>query len=240
VHRVRVDMSSLRTCEDLVLLEPALGALAGDGGGAAVLLEAVGSAPVLRPDGMKPAERGRLIGWGESLSQAAGSPGPLRVGWTNGEVRGPVLELLLACDLLLVAESSRFWVFPPAEGYVPVAGSLGRLVDRMGTARLLRACMGGVSLSGADAVQSGVAGGLAAADDLSASVARIVGGAPPALGGIAELSRRGVGLGTAEAEALERAVFSWCFAVGEHRERIRSFRNEAHPIAKGNPEDEVS
>lgn len=164
--------------------------------------------------------------WGGRLAREAGSAGTLTAGWAEGLVRGPALELLLACDLLFLGPGAALRIFPPTEGYTPVAGSLLRAARRATGGGVLAACLEATEIRAERAVELGLATAVVAAADLAAVGAALLRNDPRALGAVADLARRGTGLGDRQAEALERAVFAWCFAGGRPRQALGSFRGD--------------
>jgi len=224
VLRVRLDASDLLGEAGLARLEELL-ARWRDGSDLSLrLLEISGDAPVLDPAALDASARRALLAWGGRLAAGALAPGGLRIGWADGEVRGPALELLLACDLIWLGENARLYVFPAAEGYFPVGGGWTRALARAGSGRLLPACLEGHPLFAAQAVQCGLAVAAVGRAELEEALKQLSSADPRALAAVADLARRAPGLGGRQAEALERAVFSWCFAGGDLPEAIRTYR----------------
>ncbi|MGD8374856.1 MAG: hypothetical protein PVF68_01840 [Acidobacteriota bacterium] len=167
-----------------------------------------------------------LLQWGDRLANGAGRAGTLTAGWAGGLVRGPALELLLACDLLFLGPRAAIRIFPPTEGYTPVAGSLLRAARRVPGGGLLCACLEATEIRAGRAVDLGLATEVVEAAGLARVGRALLRNDDRALGAVADLARRGPGLGDRQAEALERAVFAWCFAGGRPRRRLRSFRGD--------------
>ena len=221
---VRLDAADLTGEAGLARLEELLTYWADSSDLSLRVLTISGDAPVLDPAALDAGARRALLAWGGRLAAASLAPGGLRIGWADGEVRGPALELLLGCDVMWLGDNARLYVFPAAEGYFPVGGSWTRALARAGSGRLLPACLEGHPLFAAQAVQCGLAAGTVSRADLEAAVRRVSSADPRALAAVADLARRAPGLGGRQAEVLERAVFSWCFARGELPEAIRAYR----------------
>lgn len=228
---LRLDATEIHsTWEGVFLLEEALDRLAEGAASRLRVLRIEGDAELFATRSLGAAGAERLRSWGARLNREAQAPGSLRVGWASGAVRGPLLEMLLACDLLWLGPRGTVALFPPREEYLPVAGSWSRTIRRVGAAAALGSILGDESWSAEAAVHSRLASGIAATEMIDGLIARLAAGNERALGAIAELGRRTPGLGEGQAEALERAVFSWCFAAGDPPGAIRSF---LEPEARG-------
>ncbi len=66
-------------------------------------------------------------------------------------------ELALACDLRVVAPSARFALPETALGLIPAAGGCNRLVQLIGLSRAKGMILGGLEMSGEEALSSGLA-----------------------------------------------------------------------------------
>jgi len=220
--RVRLRAADLVYPGGLKPLQVALERFSSASGAGLRCLEIQGNAPAWPQD--DPVGLRDLHRWGRQLAREARTSGALRVGWADGLVRGPGLELILACDLVVLGEHARVRLFPPEELYVPVAGSWTRAVGRSGPARLLPACLESDGVSAIRAVKLGLASAVLDAEGLDRLLLDLARSDARALSAVADLSRRGAGLGSRSAEALERAVFSWCFAGGNPSQTIEAFR----------------
>jgi enoyl-CoA hydratase/carnithine racemase len=221
---LRLDATEIQASwEGVFLLEEALDRLAEGAASRLRVVRIEGDAEVFSTPSLGTAGSERLRSWGARLNREAQAPGSLRVGWASGAVRGPLLEILLACDLLWLGPRASVALFPPREDYLPVAGSWSRAIRRVGAATALGSILGDVPWTADEAVHFRLASGIATAERLDGLSTRLAAGNERALGAIAELGRRTPGLGEAQGEALERAVFSWCFAAGDPPGAIRSF-----------------
>ena len=224
ISTLRLDAPEIEASwEGVFLLEEALDRLAEGAASRLRVLRIEGDAEVFATRTLGTAGSERLRSWGARLNREAQAPGSLRVGWADGAVRGPLLEMLLACDLLWLGPRCTVSLFPPREEYLPVAGSWSRAMRRVGAAAALGSILGDEPWTASQAVHSRLASGIAAVERIDGLTTRLAAGNERALGAIAELGRRTPGLGEAQAEALERAVFAWCFAAGDPPGAIRSF-----------------
>src|SRR6266436_851348 len=75
----------------------------------------------------------------------------------RGAAFGGGFELALACDFLVTADSAVFRCVEVTTAMLPIAGALQRLAERVGRARASRFAMLGEPISGATALELGIA-----------------------------------------------------------------------------------
>src|SRR5229473_1000834 len=75
----------------------------------------------------------------------------------QGVAFGGGFELALACDFLVAADTAVFRCVEVTTGMLPIAGALQRLAERVGRARASRFAMLGEPISGATALELGIA-----------------------------------------------------------------------------------
>lgn len=83
-----------------------------------------------------------------------------------GVASGGGLELLLACDFLVVAASATLYLPEALVGTAPLAGGVQRLAERIGRTRAMRMTMLAEPVTGSNAVDIGLATHLASTNDL--------------------------------------------------------------------------
>jgi len=87
----------------------------------------------------------------------------------QGAAFGGGFELALACDFLVVANSSVMRCVEVTTGMLPIAGALQRLAERVGRARASRYAMLGEPITGAEAGSLGIATHVAPDAELNAA-----------------------------------------------------------------------
>ena len=144
------------------------------------------------------------------------------------------LELMMACDLAIVAADARIGDQHANFGLIPGGGSTQRLPRRVGMPRAMELLTTGRWLSGPEAVQWGLALRAAPADQLDAELETLLAALrPKSRDGLAlmkSLARRSQDLPLRDGIALEGATFTHIFATSPHpREGIRAFREKRQP-----------
>ncbi len=104
----------------------------------------------------------------ETLEAIEGLPQPV-IASVSGHCYTGALELVLACDLLVAAESARFADTHGRWGMTPTWGMSQRLPRRIGPVRAKQMMLSGTPISGAEAVMLGLANSCVADDDLEAT-----------------------------------------------------------------------
>src|SRR6202011_2076719 len=84
----------------------------------------------------------------------------------QGVAFGGGFELALACDFLVAAKSTVFRCVEVTTAMLPIAGALQRLAERVGRARASRFAMLGEPITGAAALELGIATHAAPAEKL--------------------------------------------------------------------------
>jgi len=155
----------------------------------------------------------------------------------NGHALGGGFELVLACDLVVAAESARFGLPEARLGLLPGGGGTQRLPRAIGRTRAKELLMTARVLDAAEAHALGlvnrVAGpgkllptALAIADEIRAL-------APLAVRAAKAVVDEGVELPLAEAIDLEAARMHPLFETADAREGIAAFREKRRPTFEG-------
>ncbi|TDB98504.1 enoyl-CoA hydratase/isomerase family protein [Actinomadura sp. 7K534] len=103
-----------------------------------------------------------------------GLPMPV-IAAVNGLARAGGFELLLACDLVLIADSARIADAHAEFGVIPAGGSTARLPRIVGRQRAREIFLTGRWIPAAEAVELGIALKSVPADELDAAVAELAG-----------------------------------------------------------------
>jgi len=144
------------------------------------------------------------------------------------------LELMMACDMAVVAEDARIGDQHANFGLIPGGGSTQRLPRRVGMPRAMELLTTGRWLSGAEAVEWGLALRAVPAELLESELESL-------LAGLRTKSRTGLALMKSLAKAsqdvplrdgvaLEGATFTHLFATSPHpRQGIQAFKEKRQP-----------
>ena len=144
------------------------------------------------------------------------------------------LELMMACDMAIVADDARIGDQHANFGLIPGGGSTQRLPRRVGLPRAMELLTTGRWLSGAEAVSWGLALRSAPVEELEAELESL-------LHGVRNKSRVGLGLMKSlalssqdlplrDGIALEGATFTHLFATSPHpRAGITAFKEKRQP-----------
>lgn len=219
----------------LAELNTAFATLAADAGVRFIILTGAGrafSAGVdLKALGERRLERGKV---GDILDVPARAltqkistvPQPV-IARVNGFCFTGALELALACDLIVVAESARLGDTHAKWALRPTWGMSQRLPARIGITKARELSYTARTLTGADAVALGLANALAADDQLDAAIAGLIAEMRPnsaaAFAAYKDLYRRAEDSGLADGLAYE-ADTNYPFDVADTEARLAAFR----------------
>ena len=144
------------------------------------------------------------------------------------------LEVMMACDMALVAEESRIGDQHVNFGLMPGGGSTQRLPRRVGMQRAMELLTTGRWLSGSEAVEWGLALRAVPSDSLDEELETLLGllrtKSRPGLGWIKSVAVRGHDLPLRDGAALEIMAFVQYFATSSHpAEGIQAFKEKRQP-----------
>jgi enoyl-CoA hydratase len=144
------------------------------------------------------------------------------------------LELMMACDMALVADDARIGDQHVNFGLIPGGGSTQRLPGRVGLQRAMELLTTGKWISGSEAVEWGLA--LRAVpvegldDELETILAPLRTKSRAGLSLIKETTLRGLGLSVEDGVALERQAFVQYMTTSPHpAEGIKAFIEKRQP-----------
>jgi len=144
------------------------------------------------------------------------------------------LELVLACDMAIVAEDARLGDQHANFGLMPGGGSTQRLPRRIGMQRAIELLTTGRWLSGREAVEWGLALRAVPADSVDEELEKLLTSlrnkSRTGLGWTKSIAQRGKDLPLRDGIALESSAFVQYFATSSHpREGIRAFKEKRQP-----------
>ncbi len=148
-----------------------------------------------------------------SAQQAVGwlrRPDLVSIAAAGGRIAGAGLQLVLACDLRVLADDAEFVAAEAGFGLVPGLGGTKRLVELVGYARALEICVTGRPIRAADAERFGLATTVVPADRLDAAArelaATVLAASRDAVVEVKALLAAASGRSFPEQEAAERAA----------------------------------
>ena len=144
------------------------------------------------------------------------------------------LELMMACDMALVADDARIGDQHVNFGLMPGGGSTQRLPRRVGIQRAMELLTTGRWLSGAEAVEWGLALRSAPPEQLDQELEGLLEPlrtkSRPGLGWIKSVTNRGQGLSIRDGVALESMAFVQYVATSSHpAEGVKAFKEKRQP-----------
>jgi len=170
------------------------------------------------------------------MDAVAAFPRPV-IAAINGVAFGGGLELALACDIRLAAESAEIGLTEVRLGIIPGAGGTQRLSRIAGVALAKALTLTGRRIGAARAAELGIVSEVAAAGTLaeaSGRWAREIGGAAPlALAAAKRAIDEGIARPLAEGLAVERACYERVLTTDDRNEGLNAFIEKRPPEFKG-------
>lgn len=171
--------------------------------------------------------RGYLGEINNTLFQLESLPIPV-VAVVHGYALAGGLELMMACDMVLAAEDARIGDQHVNFGLIPGGGSTQRLPRRVGMQRAMELLTTGRWISGAEAVEWGLALRAVPQDQLDAELEKLLTllrtKSRPGLGWIKSIANRGKDLALQDGVALESMAFVQYVTTSSHpAEGVQAF-----------------
>jgi enoyl-CoA hydratase/carnithine racemase len=224
-------------------LRQALADLAGDVTLAAVILTGAGDKAFCAGADLKERRgltldqtRGVLDELGALMNQVAGFPRAV-IAAINGAAFGGGLELALAADLRLAADSAQLGLTEVRLGIIPGAGGTQRLARLCGVAVAKELILTGRRLDAAAALALGVVGRVVPGADLmsaaAALAAEIAQGGPLAVAQAKQAIDDGFGRPLADGLAVERAAYEVVLTSEDRNEGLAAFAEKRPPKWRG-------
>ena len=155
----------------------------------------------------------------------------------NGDALGQGLELALACDLRIAAETARLGLPHIASGLTPWDGGTQRLPRLVGRAKAMEMLLLGEAVTAKEAYRLGLVNRVVQLEELSAVVAdtaqRMASSAPLALRYVKEAVDKGLDLTLEQGLRLEVDLCMLLQTTEDRTEGISSFREKRYPKFKG-------
>jgi len=173
---------------------------------------------------------------GALMNQVAAFPRAV-IAAINGAAFGGGLELALAADLRLAADSAQLGLTEVRLGIIPGAGGTQRLARLCGVAVAKELILTGRRLDAAAALALGLVGRVVPAADLmsaaAALAAEIAQGGPLAVAQAKRAIDEGFGRPMAEGLAVERAAYEVVLTSEDRNEGLAAFAEKRSPVWRG-------
>lgn len=155
----------------------------------------------------------------------------------NGDALGQGLELALACDLRIAAETARLGLPQIVSGLIPWDGGTQRLPRLVGRAKAMEMILLGESISAGDAYRLGLVNKVVALEELPIMVAdiaqRMASSAPLALKYAKEAVGKGLEMSLEQGLRLEADLYLLLQTTWDRTEGVTAFRQKRPPKFKG-------
>jgi enoyl-CoA hydratase len=155
----------------------------------------------------------------------------------NGYALGGGLELALACDIRIAADTTEVGLPEVSLGIIPGWGGTTRLVRLVGPGMAKLMILSAMRIKAEEAQQLGiierVVSPAALMDEARALANQLVGMPPLALAAAKQAINRSHDLALADANAFESALFGQVAATEDAREGSRAFLEKRSPVWKG-------
>lgn len=155
----------------------------------------------------------------------------------NGQAMGGGFEIVLACDVVVAAETAQFALPEPRVGLAPLAGGMHRLARKIGLARAMPLLLTGRRIQAAEARDLGIVAEVAPAAELMPTAfrwaAEIAECSPASLRAVKSVAIQGLDEPSLEkAMGAERAnaELKELFASPDRREGPRAFAEKRKPV----------
>ena len=155
----------------------------------------------------------------------------------NGVAFGGGLELALACDIRIAADSAEMGLTETRLGIIPGAGGTQRLARIAGVAAAKELILTGRRIGAARARELGIVSEVVPATELSAAATRWAGelasAAPLALGAAKQAIDQGIGRTLPYGLAIERQYYEKVLVTEDRNEGLAAFIEKRPPVYKG-------
>jgi enoyl-CoA hydratase len=196
----------------------------------------VAGADIAEFEGRTPVDQYRAMKAPTIFEAVERSPKPV-IAAVNGYCLGGGMELALACDIRIAADTARFGQPEVNLGIIPGGGGTQRLPRVAGLGAALRLVLTGEMIDAAEALRLGVVEEVVPPDRLMpralAIAEAIAAKSPVAVAAAKEATRAALSLPLAEGLKLETALFQLCFASEDKIEGVRAFLEKRAPQFSG-------
>jgi enoyl-CoA hydratase len=182
-------------------------------------------------------EAAALSGFGQQVMFGLEKTGKPIIAVVEGECSGLGLELALACDFIVAAQSARFGFPGIAAGSIPFCGGSQRLTRLVGKSKAKELIYSGDLIDAEEAYRIGLINRLypkgEALQQSEKLLEHICTRSPHAIRMGGEVVNAGYDIDLQTACMLERDAFALCFSSFDQREGMQAFLDKRQPQFKG-------
>lgn len=155
----------------------------------------------------------------------------------NGDATGQGLEVMLACDIRIAANTSRFGLPHLREGIMPWDGGTQRLSRIVGKANALELILTAIVIDAQEALRIGLVNSVVSSEVLLPSALEIgkeiASKGPVAVRYIKEAVQKGMDMTLDQGLRLEADLYLSLHTTSDRKEGIQAFREKRNPLFKG-------
>jgi enoyl-CoA hydratase/carnithine racemase len=189
------------------------------------------------PAEYKASEEDAALLRGISIASAVEEVGHPTIAAINGDVLGQGLELALACDLRIVAETSHFGVPHLMDGLIPLDGGTQRLPRLVGKGKAMEMILTGENIDALEAYRIGLVSKVVPPSELMKVVMdlaqEMASRAPIASRYAKEAINKGMDLTLEQGLRLEADLYFLLHTTGDREEGIKAFQEKRPPRFEG-------
>lgn len=182
------------------------------------------------------AEREAFIVRHQAASIVASFDRPV-IAAVNGDALGQGLELILACDIRIAAESARFAMDQVNGGEIPWDGGTQRLSRLVGRGKALEMVLLGEAIDAAEALRIGLVSRVVTSEELMAEAMKVAGEladkGPISLRYAKEAINKGMDMTLEQGLRLEADLYFLLHTTEDRTEGIRAFQEKRKPRFQG-------
>lgn len=187
--------------------------------------------------GMTPSEARRYVKLAKAATHKLETLRKPVIAMVNGFALGGGLEIVLACDLAVAADSARFGQTEVNVGLVPGAGGTQRLPRAVGARKAKQLIFTGEQIDAQEALRLGLVNQVVPAAELEkatmALATKLMEKSPVILRFAKEALSQATRRGLREGLTAESKLFAACFATEDTREGVSAFLEKRRPRFKG-------
>ncbi len=172
----------------------------------------------------------------EAFQTLADFPGPT-VAAINGFALGGGLELALACDILVAADTAKLGLPETTLAVVPGFGGTQRLPRRVGPGKAKQLLFTGGMIDAAEALRIGLVDEVVEPDNLLPTCTKMLQkslrNGPVAISQVKRLVDEGIEMDLSDAISMEAAAFGHVFGTQDQKEGMAAFLEKRRPTFRG-------
>jgi enoyl-CoA hydratase len=186
---------------------------------------------------MNSIEASRYVEFAKSVALTIESLGKPVIGVVDGYALGGGLELLLACDLVIASENSKFGQTELNVGAIPGVGGTQRLPRIVGIKKAKELVFTGSMIGAAEAEKLGLVNKVVPKEKLEETITQVVEKIRAKSSLIVRLAKEALNMsqqaGLSEGLSYESKLFALCFSTKDLKEGVNAFLEKRKPQFSG-------